>query len=479
MPFGFLAKLNKPWLIRLGIIVTTLSMLLAVGFAMAQVSPAFVLLALVAPLGIVAVVAHLELGIVAILLAGFFVRIRIPTGTASEIVISLMISLGCIGLWVVRMLVVEKRLALKPAATNVPILAFMVTVAFSWVWSRAFRDVFVHEAGHPLVSVVAALVMVLLPGCFLLVSNNIRDVRWLKVLVATLLGEGLIALVIDLGSSLGVSPLRTLNQFLYTNRAIQINTHGLLSNWCMSFALALALFNRRLHWLVRLSLLAYTAAWVYWGFSLRVTWLSGWAPAFVAAAVVTLMRSKRLFAVLMLVMVLGAGMYYWRTQLQGESERSGETRWAAYQVNWRVTGKHLLFGTGPAGYASYYMSYFPDEGMATHSNYIDIVAQTGIVGTAFILWFFGAQAWNSYKLRRALQGRSDFAESLSVAVLAGTAGCVIAMALGDWLLPFVYTQGIPGFDLAVYNWMFMGSLWALGYSLQAQATTRGNLQMVG
>jgi hypothetical protein len=466
-----LAKRNRSWLIRLGIVGATLCVLPAVGWLMSKVSPGFVLVLLVAPVGALAVVERLELGIVAVLLAGFFVRFRIPTPTYSEIVISLVISAGCIALWITHMLVVEKRLALKPASTNLPLLAFMATVVISWGWSRAFRDLLVHEAGHPLVSVIAGLVMVLLPGCYLLMANNIHSVRWLRALVAILLGEGLIVLVVDLGSFFGVGPMQTLSNFLYTNGFIFINSHGLLSTWCLSFALALALFNHQLHWTVRTLLLAYAGGWVYWGFFTQIHWLSGWVPAFAAAAVVAFLRSKWLFAVLVVVVVFGVGGYYLRTEFQQESEESGETRWAAYQVNWRITSKHVLFGTGPAGYASYYMSYFPTEAMAAHSNYIDLVAQTGIVGAFFILWFFGAQARSSYKLRLKLQGREDFAESLSVAVLAGTAGCVVAMALGDWLFPFIYTQGIKGFDLAVFNWLFMGSLWALSHSLSSGGTT--------
>ena len=127
-------------------------------------------------------------------------------------------------------------------------------------------------------------------------------------------------------------------------------------------------------------------------------------------AVIAFLRSKWLFVVILVVIVIGAGGFYWRTQFQTESEVSGVTRLAAYVVNWRVTGKHLLFGTGPGGYASYYMSYFPTEGMASHSNYIDIIAQTGVVGAFFILWFFGVQIWNNYKLRLELQDRDDFAE---------------------------------------------------------------------
>ncbi len=471
-----LTKRNKSLVIRVGIVGALLCVLAVVGLLMAKVSPVFVLVALAAPFGILAVMKRLELGIVAMLLAGFLVRFRIPTGTASKIVISLVISVGCIGVWIAHMLVVKKRLTLKPAVTNMPLLAFMATVGVSWGWSRAFRDVFVYEAGHPLVSVAAALVIVLLPGCFLLVANNIRSVRWLRALVWILLGEGLIALVIDLGSFFGVGPMRALNMLLQTNGLIHINTHGLLSMWCLSFALALALFNRQLSW-IRVLLLVYVGAWVYWGFFIRITWLSGWVPGFAAAAVIAFLRSRWLFIVLVVVIVVGVGGYYWRTEFQGEFQRSGVTRLAAYQANWRVTGKHLLFGTGPAGYASYYMSYFPTEAMASHSNYIDIVAQTGIVGSFFILWFFCAQAWSSYKLRLRLQGRGDFAESLAVAVSAGTIGCLVAMGLGDWLLPFVYTQGIPGFDLAVYNWLFMGSLWALSYSLMSEVTPESNLQV--
>jgi len=163
--------------------------------------------------------------------------------------------------------------------------------------------------------------------------------------------------------------------------------------------------------------------------------------------------------------VVGAGGYYWRVRFPEESRISGITRLEAYRVNWRITSKHLLFGTGPAGYASYYMSYFPAEAMASHSNYIDVVAQTGIVGAFFCLWFFGAQALGNYRFSIELRGRGDFAESASAAIWGGTAGCVAAMALGDWLLPFAYTQTIAGFDLAAFNWLFMGSLWALRHSM--------------
>jgi len=40
-------------------------------------------------------------------------------------------------------------------------------------------------------------------------------------------------------------------------------------------------------------------------------------------------------------------------------------------------------------------------------------------------------------------------------------GCVAALALGDWLIPFAYTQTISGFDHSVFSWLFMGMIGAL------------------
>jgi hypothetical protein len=474
---SFFVKRHRVSLTQIGLIGGMLGVLAAVGYLAARIEePFIVLVAIIAPMGVFALLKHIELGLVAMLLSGVFVRFRLPTGTASEIVMSLLLCAGLLALWVIHMLIEKKRLALKPTPINAPLLAFMATVLVSLIWGRVYRDVFVRDIGSPFVAVASAAVMVLLPTTLLLVANLVQRIRWLQVMVWLFLAEGFVSLVISLIVDLGIGPANTIRRLVYYNGVLWINTHGLFSMWYLSFALALALFHRRLHWVLRAMLLVYAAGWVYWGFFLRMTWLSGWVPVFAAAGVVVFMRSKKLFVILALVIVVGAGGYYWRTAFETESRRSGFTRLAAYEVNWRITSKHLLFGTGPAGYASYYMSYFPMEGMATHSNYIDIIAQTGIVGTFCILWFFGVQAWSGYKLGLRLRSRGDFAESLSAAVLAGTAGCVIAMALGDWLFPFAYTQGIVGFDSAMISWFFMGSLWALSRGLASESSTTSRLQ---
>lgn len=467
---------NRSLLLRVVVIAGLLCALPLVGFVTTNsgILPFIALGAILLLTGILILLRRIELGFVGMLLAGVFIRFRIPTGTASELVISMLLCLGIFGLWLVRLLAVDRRLALKPAPVNTPLLAFVVTVFISLGWGWVFRDALVIQLSTPLVLIAAALVLTLLPATLLMVTNLVQDVSWLRAFVWLFLAEGLVTLIISLVIDLGIGPTGTIRELVFRNGFVWVNTQGLFSMWYLAFALALALFNRHLHWAWRIVLLVYSAGWVYWGFVQRVTWLSGWVPAFVAAAVVVFFRSKGFFVVLTVVILVVVWGYYWGGQFQRELAESGLTRWAAYETNWRITGKHLLFGTGPAGYASYYMSYFPTEATASHSNYIDVIAQTGVVGSFFLLWFFGAQIRGGFRLRHRLRNRGDFAESLAVAVTAGTVGCLAAMALGDWLLPFAYTQGIVGFDGAMFSWFFMGLLWALDHNLAPRTHTTVN-----
>src|SRR5205807_10311376 len=48
-----------------------------------------------------------------------------------------------------------------------------------------------------------------------------------------------------------------------------------------------------------------------------------------------------------------------------------------WQQNLDVTREYVLLGLGPAGYAPYYMSLFPDRALSSHSNYLDVFSETG------------------------------------------------------------------------------------------------------
>lgn len=432
-----------PWA-RVAVILGVLGVAAGLGFLIAKRNPAYGLLAAAMPLvvlGVMFMLLHLKYAPVVVMSFAAFVPLSLPTGTGSRLVLSLAFTSLFAGLWVFRMWLVDKRFHLTPSPINLPLLGFVVAVLISLAWSNVFMDPLVFlSRSFPFVQGASALVMVMLPAAFLMAANLVDSLKMIKVMVAMLLVAGVIGLVKQ-----------------YELFDFPFNTGGLYTTWIIALSAGLAMFGNRLGFVWRGLFLALAGVWVFWGAILHVSWVSGWLPGLVAIVVLISLRSKKLavLAAVMMAVVVYVNQTYYAGVVNQEDTESGNTRLAAWQQNWRVTSQHLLFGTGPAGYAAYYMSYFPKEAMATHSNYIDILAQTGVVGFAFYIAIFGLIAWKGYRLCRRLKGRGDFTEALANSLLAGTAACIVAMALGDWLIPFAYTQTIAGFDHSVFSWLLM------------------------
>lgn len=399
------------------------------------------------PLGVAALsllLAHWEWMPLLILVCAAFVPLDLPTGTGSRLVDGLLVTVACCALWVLRMALVERRVLLERTWLNVPLLLFMFMNFWSVGWSVIFRDVQVYAPpSFIFVQVAAATVNTMLPAAWLLVHNFIRSWSGLRWLTGLMLAAAV----------LGLLPR-------YELLRLPVNLGGLFGLWATILPAGLALFHRGLAGRWRLLLAGLAGLYLYWGLGLHVAWLAGWLPGLTAVGVLLFMYSKKAWLLALVAIVLAAGlnMDFIDQAFSSENQESGGTRLTAWAANWSITQDHLLFGTGPAGYAAYYMSYFPSEAMATHSNYVDLLAQNGLVGAAPFLVFFGGLTVLGYRLCARLRGRGDFAEALANAVFAGTVACLVAMGFGDWLLPFAYTQTIAGFDYTVYSWLFMGAL---------------------
>ena len=442
-----------------GVRFAVVGAVLLVGLVLGRVAvrfkePVIVLAVAALPLAGLAVMrmGRSEYGVLAVILAAATIRFTLPTGTMSRIPISLVLSAAIIGWWLLDQLFSEKRLWLESAPTNAPLLGFVAVCIVSYVWSNVFRDpLVVTWSTWPFVQLGGLAVMVLLPGMYLVTANQLRHTRWIVWLAVVILAVGTLALV---GYYLHIRFLLTLLQ-----------VRPLFPTWFICIALCLGLFNRRLPLGVRLLLIGLAGVWFFRVFVRQFRWISSWAPALVALGGIGLLRSRKFVVVIsiLLAVYLIFNMAFIEAKLQEESQASGVTRLDAWLHNWRVTKHHWLFGTGPAGYAVYYMTYFPMEAMATHSTYIDTLSQTGVVGLLFFLWFWGAVGRVLWRLYRRVKGRADFVEAFTLAAIGGYLGALVAMALGDWIVPFVYTQTISGFDYAVYTWALLGAAQALAH----------------
>lgn len=459
-------------LFRLGVILGLFFFAMAIGLLTARgmLDSNMILAATVAPLGVLVLykLGRFEYGILTIMLSAGVIRFAIPATEWSVIVTSLMVSMALVGVWMVQLLLLDKKIELKPSPINKPLLMFVIVSIVAYVWSNLFRDplVFIWRS-FPIVQLAALTVNILLPILALLVSNKIEELKWLRWLTGIMIGLGAVAII---AHEFGLAMLT--HEGGTGGPLLAIHTRGLFATWVGVLAYALALFDEDLSLWKRGLLLILLAAWLHWNFVVGILWVSGWLPLAVACVAITFMRSKKLFIVATLVGLIYLGMrfdYYWqRTVVANEEEGSGTGRVELWERNLQHIVKHPLFGMGPAGYAVYNMTYHPEDARSTHNNYFDVAAQTGVIGLAAFLWLFATLIRVGSKTGRALAGRRNFEEAFANATLGGCIGVVVAMMLGDWVLPFAYNQGIAGFDNASYTWVFLGGMVSLYHIVKAR-----------
>jgi O-antigen ligase len=195
-------------------------------------------------------------------------------------------------------------------------------------------------------------------------------------------------------------------------------------------------------------------------------WVSGWIPALVGFMAVTVFLRPRTGVLLVIACVVLVAAYnsVFYSMLVTQQEQDGSLggefgRLQLWQRNLAVIEGRYYLGTGPAGYALYYVAFVPDQAMSTHSNYVDTLAQFGVPGVVGLLGLLGS-LWVSGI--RALRRLADERDRVACAVvLGGLPALGVAMWLGDWLIPFVYNQTIAGFDHSVYSWLMLAMLCGL------------------
>jgi O-antigen ligase len=234
--------------------------------------------------------------------------------------------------------------------------------------------------------------------------------------------------------------------------------------WVVALAYGQALYNDRLPTWLRGGLLLMVAAWVFKAMVLTTWWFSGWLPTLVVLAVVTFFKSRKAFVALLALTAVACAVR-WEAVFDavwGTTVKKGDlTRLDIWSQTFNLVGQYPLLGTGPAGYAAYFQSLYAGSrfSLSTHNTYLDVLAQTGIVGVIAFVAFFGSLFWVGWQARR--RWKSGFAGGYAQGVFGGLVALVVAMSQGDWFIPFVYNQTIAGYRYTVLSWVFLGFLASL------------------
>jgi O-antigen ligase len=235
--------------------------------------------------------------------------------------------------------------------------------------------------------------------------------------------------------------------------------------WLMVLPVSQALFNKRLPMKIRLFLLFIAAATFYRSFIQLQGWTSGWLPGVIAVAVMLFIKSPRTGIIAALFiggLVFADAQRGHEVLMAGDNEYSLMTRIEAWRIMGEIIKINPITGVGFSNYY-FYTQFYPILGyyvpFNSHNNYVDILAQTGILGLGCFVWF--AYAVGRLGLRLIPRVPEGFPKAYTYAALGGLAGMLAAAMLGDWVLPFVYNIGFNGFRASILGWVFLGGLVAL------------------
>jgi len=350
------------------------------------------------------------------------------------------------------------REKLPAPLTPLILLAFAAMLAFGMGQLPYF-----YFASHaPLAAQLGGLVLYIFSiATVLVVFFRIENQLWLKWIVWLFVSIGSLAVAGWIIPAVG----RVTGYFF--NSGV---TGSLFWTWLVTIAFSQGFFNHNLGTRTRGAIIVVFFATLFVIFKNFIAWTSGWMPALISIVVILLIAKPRLaiplyfvgFIILLFLMQQTINDVI----MVGDNSYSLSTRLEAWSILTNVMKKSPIFGVGPANYY-WYTPLFSIRGynvkFNSHSQYIDLLAQTGLLGFAAYLWFFVSTGLLAWKLKD--RSHRDFNQAYVLGTLGGIVGTLVSGALGDWVIPFYYNVNLGGFRASMLSWLFLGGLLALGQKM--------------
>ncbi len=444
---------TRKWL-QLVVIIAVLFISLVIASSGPQLTMLLVIAALpVLVVGGYLIIRYPPLGFLLIIAISTVFRIEIPPiGMIATVVLLLSV------LWVFDMVVRQREINLVNSPTMAPLIMFTAVVVLAFIVGQL---PWFSISQVPIDNQIGGMAIFLLSfAAFILVAHQVRDIRWLKWMVFLFLGLAAPAVLIGMRVLPG---WRTLNQLLLHSKT----TGGILFwLWLSAMSVTHVMFNKKLAMKWRVILMGVLLGYLYLALGRNRAWTSGWAPTFVTLFVIIWVARPK-WAMPMTMVGIGALILLFQPIYNsifiGDNEYSAMTRLEAWRILGEIIKVNPILGLGPGNYYNYTL-LFPILGwyveFNSHNNYVDIVAQTGILGLICFIWFVVATWQLGWRLRNQVP-QNGFAQAFVYGTLGGLAGSVAAGMLGDWVLPFVYNIGIFGLRSSIFAWFFMGGLVAI------------------
>lgn len=392
--------------------------------------------------GLLILLRYPNTGFLLLFAGGMFVPFAGPGGfNASILTLILMI-----GLWFMDMFVVKREFRFVHSAPIRPAFFMLIVCVIAFAMGQIPWFVFANQA--PLDAQIGGFaIYFFLVLAMIMTANVIREIRWLKIIVWTFVGLGFVYV---------------LGRTLQLDVVDRIYAHGVYANsmfwmWMVTLPLSQAIYNNHLSFRSKAVLYGIVALVFYVALVQQNDWKSGWVPAGLVAAVLVGWKFRKVipFTIPFVLMVAA----YLAQDLISTDEYSWGTRVDAWLVVLDIARVSPIIGLGFANYY-WYAQIFTIRGYRirfnSHSQFVDIIAQTGVLGLFFFLWILFEIGRLAYRLMNQLP--EGFAKAYAYGIFASVFGSLMASFLVDWLLPFAYNIGLDGVRASVLPWIFFGGL---------------------
>jgi hypothetical protein len=447
------SKLILQYALILGVLFA--SLLIAPRVAMGNRTTTLLLVLFFATILLTIVLRWPTLGLILVIVGGMFVPFSWQGGfNVSQLGLAAML-----GVWILDMLVIQRKFQIVKSRTMVPIFIFGLISIISFCLGQYSWYPFARNA--PATSQLGGLMINLLSiGAFLLVAHLVNDVKKLEYLTWTFIVFGSIYVM---GRFLKVGMI---DRFFQNG----FSAGSLFWTWLVAMLAGQVMGNRSLNLRIRSILSIILLITFYVALVQAYDWRSGWFPPLIAfAGILTIRYWRRVkyFAILAVI-----PLYFIVTSSIGQEDWSWGTRLDAWKIVLNIASVSPILGMGFANYY-WYTPLFPIRGyfvrFNSHSQFVDLIAQTGILGLACFLWFFTEVGFLGMRLlKRSPEG---FAKGYLYGALGGLIGTLVAAYLVDWVLPFVYNIGMNGFRASILAWLFLGGIVSIEQIVRRQANS--------
>lgn len=404
------------------------------------------------------------LGLMALPPVALMVPFSLGTGSQTGINAAVLLIVLLLGSWLLELVTSRSKVHLMHYRSIIAALVMCVVALVAFGFGQFL---WFPTQSAPLRAQVGGLgIFVLSAAVLLLYAHRIGSVRELKWTTWIFIACGMLYIALRI-----IPYSEVFVQRIFVREASQGVVFYI---WLACIGVSQLLLNHDLDRRWRVVIIVMLLGLAYQNLVVSRTWLSGWLPA-IAGIVVVILLSKPRLGILLLFFGAAASLVFTSAVFgvfsEGDNAYSTLTRLESWKILWEIIKVNPIFGLGMANYYWYTPMYSIlgyRVSFNSHNNYVDIVAQTGIVGLIAVLWLF-LELWRDG--RRLLPRVKDgFERAYVVGALGGLVGSLAASMLGDWVLPFVYNIGIGGFRASLFTFLFLGGMLALARITDTQTS---------